>query len=227
MSTHRARRVQPIVAPARPRLRSAVLATGTGFAVLLAGFVVWMGTAPSETVRPTALPDSATVVAEAEDEEDATATDEGLELIALPLVAYELFLARDPFEPVVPEPEPAPTDPSDPDDADGNGDGNVGNGDGNSDGNGNVTDGSGDASAPSCTRGVEVVCDGRVLTVVEVLEENGEMVAVIQVDTMRWRVTVGDVFADIYQALSISADEVRVLYGDRIVTILVRDNALK
>lgn len=219
MSTNRARRVQPIVAPARPRLRSAVLAAGTGFAVLIAGLAVWMSSSPPESRLPTALPDAATVAAEA-DEEEAATLDDDLEPIALPLVAYELFLARDPFEPVVPEPEPAPTDPSDPNDADGNGDGND-NGDGNS------TDGNGDTVTPSCTRGVEVVCDGRVLTIVEVLEENGEMVAVIQVNTMRWRVTVGDVFADVFQVLSISADEVRVLYGDRIVTILVRDNALK
>ncbi|MFU8840024.1 MAG: hypothetical protein ACNA8R_04805 [Nitriliruptoraceae bacterium] len=233
MSSNRARRVQPIVAPTHPRLRSATLAAGTGFAVLIAGLAVWMSDAPPASRVPTALPDTAAVAAEADEQEAATLDDE-LEPIALPLVAYELFLARDPFEPVVPEPEPAPTEPSDPNDAAGNGDGN-GDSSGAANGNstsgnstsGNSTSGNGDAVTPSCTRGAEVVCDGRVLTIVEVLEENGEMVAVIQVNTMRWRVTVGDVFADVFQVLSISADEVRVLYGDRIVTILARDNALK
>ncbi len=217
MTETRARRLTPVVAPARSGLRGLLAVFGVTGAVVAAGLVVWLGTAPGEEPVPMALPDDAALTAEG-DSEDADAAEAADEPVPLPLVTYELFLARDPFEPVVPEPvaaPPAPTDPVAPTPDDPNGPIDPSDPDNNSNSNG------------PCTGVVEVVCDGRVLIVIEIAEENGEPVAVIEVDTMRYRVGVGDVFADNFQVVSISPDQVRIVFGDRVVQVEVGDNALK
>ncbi len=229
MTETRARRLTPVVtaAPARSGLRGLFAVFGVAGAVVAAGLVVWLGTAPGDEPGPVAFPDDAALTAESDNEEagSAEAVDEP---IPLPLVTYELFLARDPFEPVVPEPLPDPTAPVDPTDPSAPTDPSTPTDPSDpttptdpSDPNSNTN-----ANGP-CTGMTEVVCDGRVLSVVEVFEENGEPVAVIQVDTMRYEVGVGDIFADSFQVVSITPDEVRVLFGDRVVRLQVGDNALK
>lgn len=200
------------------------LAGGLGLTGALAFVAAVVVTSPVPVEEAGVMPPAAPAATDTAEEEEAVTTAD--QPIALPLVSYELFLARDPFEPVVPEPEPepepvdptdpldptdpaAPTDPTDPaDPAD------------------PTTPGNGVANG-GCVGDVEVVCDGRVLSVIEVSESNGEFVAVIQVDTMRYEVGVGDTFADVFEVVSISADQVRILFGDRVVRILVGDNALK
>ena len=229
MSTSSERRLTPVAGRSGASVRSASggrtmwLAAGLGGVALLAVVGVVLLAEPAPVDEPQALPPLDAAATEADDDAEQGA---GEEPVVLPMVSYELFLARDPFEPVVPEPEPAPdptdplapTDPTDPADP---------------------TDPSApidptDPSVPApgvtngpCTGDTEVVCDGRVLSVVEVFESNGEFVAVIQVDTMRYEVRAGDTFADVFEVVSISADEVRLLFGDRVVRILVGDNALK
>jgi len=228
-----------MVVTSQPGIRGLLVVLGVVGAVVVAGLAVWLGSAPGDTPGSRSLPDEPALTAEGEGEDDQDqATEEeqaGDEAIPLPLVTYELFLARDPFEPVVPEPVAAPSDPTDPDGSGSNGNGSDANGSGDSNGNdstnGNSNSSSnGNSSGNSnggCSGTSEVVCDGRVLTVIEVFEQNGELLAVIQVDTMRYQVAVGDIFADYFQAVSISPDRVRVLYGDSVVTIDVGDNALK
>ncbi len=223
MSDTRARRLQPVTASSNRGNRWAWFASGIGATGLLAiaGVVLFAGGPPPED--PTPLPAADVVAAESEEDvsQDAEAAAEAsTERVALPLATFQLALARDPFEPVVPEEEPAGSDPADPSDPS------------------SPSDPS-DPSSPSdpsdpgagadgtCTSGYEVVCDGRVITVISVSELNGEPTAVVQVDTMRYDVFEGDTFADDFWVLSISPDEVRLLYGERVVRILVGDNALK
>ena len=224
MTETRTHSLEPMISRGQTGLRGLVVVLGVAGTAIVAGLAVWLGSASNDDPEQgVALDDpSLTAETEAEDTAEIDAVDEP---IALPLVTYELFLARDPFEPVVPEPEPdtpaptdpatpapddstGPVDPSDPTDPDGNSNSN-------SEANG------------ACTGTVEVVCDGRVVTVIELVEENGELVVVVQVDTMRYRVRVGEVFADNFQVISISPDQVRILYGDRVARIEVGDNALK
>jgi hypothetical protein len=218
VTTPRTRRLQPAVRPPRGRLLLASSALAA-VAVLLAGGALLLVGEPSPATSPLDVqPASTTIVAQGDaDASEDTATDDVP--VPLPLVAYELFLERDPFEPVVPEPPaPDPTDPTGPGTP------------------GQPTDPSspgqpGDPQDPGsnggCTGTTEVVCDGRVISVVEVLEENGEPVVVLEIGTMRYRAEVGDTVADVFQVVSISPDRVRLLYGDRVVTVLVADNALK
>lgn len=221
MSTSRARRLQPVLPNRRQHARAVLFSTGAALAGLIV-IVVWAAGAPTSTSATQALSDTVPVAAEGD--EAAGAAEDADEPIFLPLVTYELFLARDPFEPVVPEPAPstpeqqpaAPTDPSDPDapPADPNNSGN--------------SEDSNASPAPSrCVSGTEVVCDGRVITVIEVFEQNGEMVAILQVDTMRYEVRAGDVVLDTFEIISVSAEAVRLLVGDRVVEVVVGDNALK
>lgn len=230
------RALEPMVATGRPGLRGLLVVLGVAGAVVVAGLAVWLGSAPGETPGSPSLPETPALTAEGESEETTEAQQAEDEPIPLPLVSYELFLARDPFQPVVPDPA-SETGPSSPNGSNGtSGNGTTG-GNGTTDGNGS-SNGSGTSNGNSngnssgnsnggCSGDTEVVCDGRVLTVIEVFEQNGELLAVVQVDTMRYQVGVGDVFADNFQTVSISPDQVRVLYGDSVVTIQVGDNALK
>ena len=222
MTETRTRSLEPMIARGQTGLRGLVVILGVAGTAIVAALAVWLGSASTEDSEQGVALDDPSLTAES-DAEDTAEIDAVDEPIALPLVTYELFLARDPFEPVVPEPEPAPPAPSDPATpapGDDNGPADPSdpadpNGNSNSEVNG------------ACTGTVEVICDGRVVTVVELAEENGELVVVIQVDTMRYRVRVGEVFADNFQIISISPDQVRILYGDRVARIEVGDNALK
>jgi hypothetical protein len=227
------RGLEPMVVTAQPGLRGLLVVLGVAGAVVVAGLAVWLGSAPGETPGSRSLPDTPALTAEGEGEEATEDEQVGDEPIPLPLVTYELFLARDPFEPVVPEPVSAPSDPNGTDGSGSGGSGSDANGSGGSGGTGTSggnSNSGGNSSGNSnggCTGTSEVVCDGRVLTVIEVFEENGELIAVIQVDTMRYQLGVGDIFVDFFQVVSISPDRVRLLYGDSVVTIDVGDNALK
>jgi hypothetical protein len=224
------RGLEPMIVTSQAGLRGLLLVLGAAGAVVVAGLAVWLGSAPGETPGPQSLPDAPALTAEGESEEATTEAEQvGDEPIALPLVTYELFLARDPFQPVVPEPVSQPSDPTGTPAGNGAGTNSSGGTSGNGTTSGNSTSGgsSSGTSNGGCTGTSEVVCDGQVLTVIEVFEENGELIAVIQVDTMRYRLGVGDIFVDFYQVVSISPDRVRVLYGDSVVTIDVGDNALK
>lgn len=226
MSTARARRLTPVAGRSAAASRSATsgrslwLAAALGCTALVALLGVVFIAEPAPVDAPQALPPADTAATEAED--DPGTEETANEAAALPLVSYELFLARDPFEPVVPEPAPEPTDPTDPSDPSDPSDP----GDPSDPTDPSDPDGGGTTNG-ACTGETEVVCDGEVLTVIEVFESNGEFVAVIEVDTMRYEVRAGDTFADVYEVVSISPDEVRVLFGDRVVRIQVGDNALK
>jgi hypothetical protein len=174
--------------------------------------------------------DDVAATAAASDTEAATdaAAEVAADEAALPIVTYEVFIDRDPFEPVVPEPASATADAGvDPvDGTDGSvTDGTTG---GTTDGS---TDGTGDGTtdAPDgCTSGDQVVCDGRVVSLVDIrTDDDGARVAIVQVDTTLYEVEPGQIFAGAFQVQSISGDRVFLLYGDDAFELQKGDRVLK
>lgn len=98
--------------------------------------------------------------------------------------------------------------------------------DGTSGPGGSPGGGSGDDDA--CTRGDEVVCDGLVVTVVDVfVDENGVPAAMVQVDTTIYEVRVGDQFAGRFEVLAIDATCVTMRYVDETFTQCEGERTLK
>lgn len=167
-----------------------------------------------------------------------------LDLGALPVTTYEVFLSRDPFQPVRLDPETSDDDTSggagdngtddgavgtgESDDGDGTGSGS---GDGDDPSDGTSSDpGDGDAGSggdDGCTGTDEVICDGHVVTLVEIIEEEGQEQAIIQVDTTLYTVTEGDEFAESFLVLSIDSPCATFLFGDDAFTLCEGDRVLK
>jgi hypothetical protein len=176
------------------------------------------------------------------DEAPAEGTAEVLD--ELPLVTYEVFLDRDPFDPVVPEPIAA-TEPV----AEGTETSTDGTAtDGATDGtatDGTPTDGVAGGQPPaegtppaagppsssvgSCVaEGDDLVCNGRVVSLIEIRTgEDGSRVAIIQVDTTIYEVAEGETFAGNFVVQSISETEVYIQYGDDVDRFEVGDRILK
>jgi hypothetical protein len=149
----------------------------------------------------------------------------------LPIVTYEIYLSRDPFDPVVPEPTsaatsggaeatqasgaiqpslglPDPEDPADPADPI------------------DPTDPNEDVRQSGCRGEAEVICDGRVVTLIGI-RDDGEPRAAIQVDTTVYDVGVGDRFAEYFQVRSIEGGCANLLYGDDGFRVCEGDRVLK
>ena len=198
-------------------------------ATLLLVFAVLSGGPAGTPDQPTAMP-PATPVVEADEDDTATTVQDAASPV-VPVVTYEVFLSRDPFEPVVPDdtPEPvsdptdptdptAPTDPSDPTSPTSPTDPS----------NGGATPVS--PTDPRCSNGAEVVCEGRVLTAVDIFRgDDGELVAVIQVDTTEFEVRRGQEFSSnpVFRVLDITATTVTLQSGDAAFTLTAGDTVLK
>lgn len=133
---------------------------------------------------------------------------------------YDVFLTRDPFEPVVPEGDgEQPTDETD------------GTTDDPPPGDDTTEDGDhADDVGPDdpCTGEEEVVCDGRVVTLVEITtDDEGNRTATIRVDTTDYEVREGEVFAENFRVLSIEPSCVTLLFGDDSFTMCRDDRVLK
>jgi hypothetical protein len=209
---------------------------GTAVLVALVGVFLLVvrpllvGDEPQATEQPAAV-----FAAAQEDVADESSVEDG-EVAELPLVTYEVFLARDPFDPVVPEPvetvatdgtatdgtTPPPTDGTTPPPTDGTTppptDGTT---------PPPPTDGSVPPPPSGCTSGDEVSCDGRIVGLVEVRGSGDDAVAIIQVETTLYEVRVGDMFAGSFRLTSISGSCVNVLYGDDAFTLCEGDRTLK
>lgn len=121
----------------------------------------------------------------------------------LPVETFEVFLARDPFEPV----RPAPGEPSPPPGA---------------------TPSPGVPPGEGCVGNGEVVCDGMVVSLVDVfVDEDGRPAAVIQVNTTLYTVHEGDVFADNFRVLAIDPPCVTLMFGDDTFTLCEGERILK
>jgi hypothetical protein len=200
--------------------------------LLIASVLALVGVLRLGTSEGPAFADDAEVVAAADLSDVVPAAEEAVaeeavadaeELLALPLVTYEVFLSRDPFQPVVPEVTPV----AEGGDAEGETDGSGDDTDGSSGGEDTNGGGSTDPDAPACTTQGEIVCDGRVISLIDVTTVDGQPVAVIQVDTTVYEVTVGQTFAGSFLVRSIDGTTVTLLYGDEGIRLLPGDTVLK
>jgi hypothetical protein len=158
---------------------------------------------------------------------DVTAVEGDVQLAALPAATYEIFLSRDPFEPVVPEDVPTASDGAATPVSD------SGNTTDPDDDNGATEPTDSDATDPDpagsgCTRQGEVVCDGRVVSLVDVTTDaDGESVAAVQVDTTIYEVVPGQTFAGSFQLRAIDGQCVSMLHGDDGFQLCTGDRVLK
>lgn len=160
----------------------------------------------------------------------ASVQDEG----ALETATFDVFLTRDPFQPVVPTPDDdAGTDTSDGSEGagdagadDGEGDGTAGDGDSTDDGaDGHTHDA--DPGDP-CVGEQEVVCDGRVVTLEGIAPDtDGGPTATVRVDTEVHEVRTGDVFAEHFRVLAVDPPCVTLLFGDDSFEICEGQQVLK
>jgi hypothetical protein len=190
-----------------------------------------------------AVDEPATLLAASAEAEPATDDDVEAEVVEeLPLVTYEVFLSRDPFDPVVPEPvevvavtDGTATDGTDPAGDPNTTDPNTGDPLDPVDGStpppvdGTTPPPAGGTPPPvaSCTTGETVSCDGRLIGLVEVRGTGGDAVAIIQVDTTLYEVRAGETFAGSFQLASVSGSCANVLYGDDAFQICEGDRTLK
>jgi hypothetical protein len=227
------------------RSRRLALGATLGVAVVAAGGLLFFATGgdgEDELVVPV-TPVAAGAEVEAEGEPE-------LSLESLPVVTYEVFLDRDPFEPVLEEDdgkaagdgEPADTAEPDPEPA-GLGAGlpagtiiidpNTGQAvvvQNTADFQPSPGDGTAQApAAPSegCRGEDEVVCDGRVVTLVEVGTTDAGPSAKIRVDDVTYEVVQGEVFGTSFRLLAIDGTCVTLQYGDDTVRLCEGQRVLK
>jgi hypothetical protein len=219
-----------------PRQRNVVVMVGLAVVVLGAlafGAYAFLGGDGDADVSVTATDEVATAASEPDPAPDAVAA--GIE--ALPVVTYDVFLSRDPFDPVVPEPVASTSETEgtavqvidDRDPVDGSGE--LDDRDGfdepgeNDRGDGETTDG---WVTDECRGGTEeVVCAGHVLSLLS-LTIGAETTAVVQVDTETYEVARGEVFADRFLFLDVVDERTaRMLYGDQVFRISIGERVMK
>lgn len=155
-----------------------------------------------------------------------SATDTGGETVTeLPIETYEVFLARDPFQPVI-------TGVANTTGGTGGttGDGSTGGTGGTATG-GTTTGGTGGTGGTTtgggCVSQGETVCDGQVVSLVDVFVEDGQERAIIQVDSTLYTVGEGDLFAANFRVLTIDPPCVTLLYGDDRFSLCEGEQVLK
>jgi hypothetical protein len=223
-------------APARNSRKGLQIALLAGVVVagLALAAVAFLG--GSDPAVPAAAPEGTDPSAsDADDAPPAVVDVSDVDLAALPTVTYDVFLARDPFDPVIPEAVAAAgdtvqTQPSmEPDlaqpvDTETTDDGTQS---GRDDFGAAPVDGTDPTDACRGDGGEEVVCNGHVVSL-QSLTNGAEPLAVIQVDTVVYGVVPGQVFAERFQFLDVVDDRtVRLLYGDEVFRVSVGERVMK
>jgi hypothetical protein len=182
-----------------------------GLLVLLV--VLWFlflrggGDETEPTALPTAVPTAVPTEEPAEVEEDEDPNDG-------PLETFEVFAAKDPFEPLI-------------DESSGGG--------GVTTGGAVVSPGTGTStSEPGPGGSVEPGTDntgddvgGHRVSLIDVFVQGGNQVAQVRVDGTVYTVEEGETFAENFQVLSISGDCATMLFGDDQFTLCVGQEILK
>lgn len=163
-----------------------------------------------------------------------TATDEVVAIEDLRVTSYEVFLSRDPFEPVVPvlsggaddgsgTPMPAPTvaPTSSPTTAP-----TVSPTTSPTTSPSPAPGGTASPSPDGCVDGGTVVCGGQTVALVDVYDD-GEPGAVVRVDGTIYEVRTGEVFAGNFEVRSIESPCATLLYGDDAFTLCEGESTLK
>lgn len=181
-----------------------------GLAVVVA--VLMVVSPPSSGGVATPLPQ------ESGDEAD---TDTAATLAALDVTRYEVFLSRDPFEPLRPNVVPAPTTTATPGVTP------------------TATPTPGTTPTPGatptptptapdgCQQGAQVVCSGRTVALIDVFEDAQGSGAVVQVDSTLYTVRDGEIFAGSFLVESIEPPCVTLLFGDDRFTLCEGEAVLK
>jgi hypothetical protein len=125
-----------------------------------------------------------------------------------PAETFEVFESKDPFRPLVTE--AAPTT--------GSGNGTAGTGGSTSGGTTNGSTGAGGAPAPS---------GGQRVSLLDILEDQGETKAQVKVGSTVYTVAPGEVFADNFKAVSISGNCATMLHGDDKFTLCEGEEVIK
>jgi hypothetical protein len=197
------------------RLRIILLAVLAGVIVLGLVYFLFLRGAPVE--EPGALPPPEVPVEETVEpiEEEEDADDE-------PLETFDVFAAKDPFEPAIDE-DGEEIDSDDDDDDDDESDDDDDDGD-SVDGDtfeGDPDDGGGGTASGGGRRSV----GGHRVRVVDVYPRGGR--AQIQVDSTVWEVREGEEFADNFELLSASGECATMLFGDDEFTLCEGEEILK
>jgi hypothetical protein len=229
VSTLHTRTLQPVAGSERSRF---VLVTIATVIAMVAAAVVAAVIGSGSFAAPAPLPSAIPVVEAGEGGEDAHLTepaDPDVDVVAtaLPVVTHEVFLSRDPFDPVVPEPV-VPVDATDPSNPDAvvplDPDAPLPVVPVDPDAPLPVT---GNPDDPRCAGEQELVCDGRVITLIDTTTAGGDLVAIIRVDTTIYEVRVGETFAGTFLLAAIDGSTVTVLYGDESNVLLPGHSVLK
>lgn len=137
---------------------------------------------------------------------------------SLPIETFQVFLSRDPFEPVLPEIVSG---------GGGGGDGNGGPGDPGGPGGGDGGNG-GTGSDPLCEdAGAQATCEGLTVTLIDVIDDQNGPRIIVQVEDTLYEVTVGSVFAGSFRVLAITPPCADLLFGDDTFTLCQGDRVLK
>ncbi|HEX2241369.1 MAG TPA: hypothetical protein VHJ82_09545 [Actinomycetota bacterium] len=133
-----------------------------------------------------------------------------------PVETFEVFAAKDPFEPLI-----------DPDAAAGGAAAPAGEAAGEEPIDGGGNGGNGTDAGPGGGGGGGEEIGGRRVRLVDVFTENGQRRAQIQVDATVYTVDVGETFADNFQLLSTSGECATLLFGDDQFTLCEGEEILK
>ncbi|MEX1176842.1 MAG: hypothetical protein WEB09_00135 [Nitriliruptor sp.] len=245
--------------------RSRLILIAAGLAAILLAIAVWflilvpllLGddaqqevTDPSEPTASRAPSDDAgsggsTTPAPAPDAGTATGDE-----TPLPLVTYEVFLERDPFDPVVPESAEgasapgdgageglptAPEDPASPGTPDDPDQSDLPPGTdpdpGTTPPGSTPPPGESPPSTPpsgGCRTNGQANCDGRIVSVVDIrTDDTGTPVAIVQVDSTIYEVRRGERFAGSFELRAIDGECASLLYGDDAFRLCAGDRVLK
>jgi hypothetical protein len=130
-------------------------------------------------------------------------------LATLPVETYQVFLSRDPFQPVVVAPLAVDGDGNPIPDPDGSGT-------------------PGEPADPRCEAGSNTAtCEGLTVTLLDVTSDADGTRIIVQVNDTLYEVTVGSIFAGSFQVLAISPPCADLLFGDDTFTLCQGDRVLK
>jgi hypothetical protein len=158
------------------------------------------------------------------DEETPAPSEAPAEVVQARVTSYEVFLARDPFEPVIPEAQPAAAGPTTSPTTSPTAAPTT------SPTSSPTSPTSSPTTSPApggCVTGQAVSCDGQTVSLVDVFTEDGVASAVVQVNDTLYEVAANEVFADSYRVLSIEPPCVTLQYGDDRFSLCEGESVLK
>lgn len=202
------------------------LVAGLLIALLVVVYFVFLRSDGDEAEPTAASPTPVTSPVETEPETEPDQDDEDVPGQG-PVETFEVFAARDPFEPLVTQPTSGTTTGTDTTGGTGtDGTGTDGTGTDGTGTDGTGTDGTGtDGTGGQDSSGQNI--DGHRVKLVDVFTKNGKQKAQVQVDSTVYTVDEGETFADNFKLLSVSGQCASLLFGDDQFTLCEGEEILK